>query len=172
MTSWTPLTFGKHAGKTLPQVAFLDPDWLFWAWSEAAFGEQGPLYEEARNVVARAQAIRIPDGPDRRKRVAVYHWQVVRKPRFVDLDVSPEEEAPDQSMLVRTRPVIDLGLLRAISNYDKTGYKLLIAAVKQVLFGFAKYKMTKARAEDFFDEDRNFVRGHAGASPVEKVASP
>ena len=34
---WTEVLFGKHYGLTLPQIAFLDPDWLFWAIQEDAF---------------------------------------------------------------------------------------------------------------------------------------
>jgi hypothetical protein len=29
--AWSTLNFGKHAGKTLPQIVFADPDWFFWA---------------------------------------------------------------------------------------------------------------------------------------------
>jgi len=29
--AWSTLPFGKHKGKTLPQIVFADPDWFFWA---------------------------------------------------------------------------------------------------------------------------------------------
>lgn len=29
--SWTALEFGRHTGRSLPQVMFADPDWFFWA---------------------------------------------------------------------------------------------------------------------------------------------
>jgi len=29
--TWSILKFGKHKGRTLPQVLFQDPDWFFWA---------------------------------------------------------------------------------------------------------------------------------------------
>ena len=28
---WTTLTFGKHDGKTLPEIIIKDADWFFWA---------------------------------------------------------------------------------------------------------------------------------------------
>jgi hypothetical protein len=27
---WTTIPFGKHQGKTLPQIVIDDPDWFFW----------------------------------------------------------------------------------------------------------------------------------------------
>jgi hypothetical protein len=27
---WTTVPFGKHQGKTLPQIVIDDPDWFFW----------------------------------------------------------------------------------------------------------------------------------------------
>lgn len=92
--SYTLLTFGRHAGKNLPQVSFTDADWLFWAWSSGVFGTEGPLYEEARKVVFRAQSIKIPVGADGRKRVGVYHLQEVKtKTKFVTLELVAEEDA-------------------------------------------------------------------------------
>ncbi len=34
---WTELPFGKHKGKTLPQVVFSDPDWFYWAVEKNIF---------------------------------------------------------------------------------------------------------------------------------------
>src|ERR1035441_8332654 len=55
---WTELMFGKHYGKTLPQLAFTDPDYLFWALAEGVFNRYG-LRGEARLVCQRATHIRI-----------------------------------------------------------------------------------------------------------------
>ena len=30
--NWTTINFGKHQGKTLPQVILDDADWFFWAY--------------------------------------------------------------------------------------------------------------------------------------------
>jgi hypothetical protein len=56
--NWTTLNFGKHRGKTLPQIIFDDADWFFWAYEEDLFtGMQAP---EAREIYRRARAVRIP----------------------------------------------------------------------------------------------------------------
>ena len=57
--AWSILPFGKHKGKTLPQIVFTDPDWFFWAMEENVF--KGPLKREAERIDARARAIRIPN---------------------------------------------------------------------------------------------------------------
>ena len=31
---WTTFPFGKHRGKTLPQIILDDPDWFFWILPE------------------------------------------------------------------------------------------------------------------------------------------
>ena len=48
---WTKVPFGKYAGKTLPQIAFIDPDWLFWLIKKADL--YGPLAREAKAVIER-----------------------------------------------------------------------------------------------------------------------
>jgi len=40
---WTTVPFGKHQGKTLPQIVIDDPDWFFWILPEV----YGPLKFEA-----------------------------------------------------------------------------------------------------------------------------
>ena len=58
--SWTSLNFGKHKGKTLPQVMFNDPDWFFWAFEVRVFEQGGLLKSEAARIHAKATSIRIP----------------------------------------------------------------------------------------------------------------
>ena len=58
---WTPLRFGKHKGKTLPQVLFTDPDYFFWAYEDGMLGKHGPeLQVEAHRIHAKATSVRIP----------------------------------------------------------------------------------------------------------------
>ena len=61
---WSAVRFGKHAGKTLPQILFADPDWFFWAVEEAVFKGKGPLEREAADIARKARSIRIPNSTD------------------------------------------------------------------------------------------------------------
>jgi hypothetical protein len=54
--TWTTLSFGRHEGKTLPQIIFDDPDWFFWVLP----GLYGPLKTEADDLARKASKIKIP----------------------------------------------------------------------------------------------------------------
>ena len=47
---WTKLNFGKHEGKTLPQIMFIDADWFFWGWEKKIFNDKGQLKKEAEEL--------------------------------------------------------------------------------------------------------------------------
>ncbi len=47
---WSVVDFGKHQGKTLPQIVFIDPDWFFWAIEESVFSTKGSLRDEAAAI--------------------------------------------------------------------------------------------------------------------------
>jgi len=75
---WTVLSFGKYAGKTLPQILLLDPDWFFWMLPKF----YGQLAEEAQDLARKATAVKIP-GPNRKHRLVEYQYEEAR-----DLSVS------------------------------------------------------------------------------------
>ena len=56
---WTAIGFGKHAGKTLPQIIFDDADWFFWAYEKQAF--KGIQAREAQEIYRRSRSIRVPE---------------------------------------------------------------------------------------------------------------
>lgn len=56
---WLAVNFGQHSGKILPQIAFCDPDWFFWAIEGNVF--KGRLSLEAKEIDAKARSIRIPN---------------------------------------------------------------------------------------------------------------
>ena len=53
--------------------------------------------------------------------------------------------------------VINLEIPFLWKPYCKIGYKILLAEMKDVLFGDSHYKMTKKRCEEFFGDAENFV---------------
>jgi len=58
---WSIVSFGKHRGKTLPQIIFSDPDWFFWAIEKGVFKNKGSLATEAQEVHKKATKIKIPN---------------------------------------------------------------------------------------------------------------
>jgi hypothetical protein len=152
--AWSTVSFGKHKGKTLPQIVFADPDWLFWAIEENVF--KGPLRREAERIDARARAIRIPNNTAGDLE-AEY---LVHPPtgKFGNMEIVPAGRPPHEgSSPACRRNVIDLSVPRNISPYDKLGCRTLVSSAKYVLFGSTSTRMTKERCEAFFDNPANFA---------------
>ena len=163
---WTTLTFGKHKGKTLPQVLFTDPDWFFHSLEERIFVNKGTLAEEARELDHKARNIRIPCkyGED----VVVRYFIHPPTQKFAKMEVIPRNQPTHEgASSTFRRDVIDLSIPRRIKHYDKLGYRNMLSSVKYYLFGTKRARMTKARCEDFFTNDKNFVwkKGSACKNP-------
>lgn len=153
---WTELTFGKYAGRTLPQVAFADPDWLFWAVEEGVFKGASVLRDDATEVYRRAKRIRIPQDVGEQ---LVAEYSVCQKDgRFANVEVVPASRCPHQGSSPTMRlPFFDLSVPRRLCAYDKAGGRALVGALKVYVFGDPDYRLTKERCEAFFDDDSNFV---------------
>lgn len=152
--AWSTLKFGKHIGKTLPQIVFADPDWFFWAIETNVFN--GPLKHESETINVRARAIRIPNNTAGDLQ-AEY---LVHPPtgKFGDMEIVPASRPLHQGSSPAFRmDVIDLSVPRKIASYDKLGCKTLVSCAKCVLFGSSSARMTKERCEMFFDDSTNFV---------------
>jgi hypothetical protein len=144
---WTPLDFGKHAGKTLPQVLFTDPDWFFWAYKEDAFDAQSTdISDEVERIYRRATAIRPP--------------YIEGKSQFVEHLTDPDgvfagiQLAPAGASLGDT--TLNMRFPRSLKKYDKRGYKVLLSDVRHIWFGDPSYRMNRRRAEAFFNDVRWF----------------
>lgn len=152
--AWSEIPFGKHAGKSLPQVALSDPDYIYWALEENAF-KSPCLAAELSEVARKGRRIAIPVNRPPTKRVRYYIDPNVRKLAVVDvIDVT---EGPHVgSSGTRELEFFDLSLPRRLAAYDKTGGRLLVDAIKRHVFGKGFTRLTRARCEAFFDDPVNF----------------
>jgi hypothetical protein len=148
---YTKLWFGCHRGKTLAQIAFQDPDWLFWARENGCF-DCDPLYDEAEWIALCARSIRLPAGAA--GKVAMY--TVDPSGRFAGFELEDAHIRPDGGSPVYLFRHIDLSVPRQLHGYDKGGGKILIREVKACLFGDPAFRMTEARAIAFFQDKSNF----------------
>lgn len=159
--TWTKLNFGKHKGRTLPEVMFRDPDWFYWAYDEGAFAKRGlgteadRIHARASLILPRANAQTHKEDPESELEVEYY----VHRPtgRFGKFSVVPRSRPIHQgsSPAFRGRH-IDFRVPREMADYDKLGSFLFISLLKHHVFGDASYRMTRKRAEAFFDDDSNF----------------
>jgi hypothetical protein len=157
MRSWTVVDFGKYRGKgkTLPQILFSDPDWFFWALGQGVF--KGALATEAAELDRRARNIRVPPDENGNARDAEYLIHASAG-KFGAIDLIPKTQPTHQGGSPALRlDRIDLSVPRRIKGYDKLGYKLLIDALKFHLFGNSNARITKERAERFFEDDSKFI---------------
>jgi hypothetical protein len=147
--AWTIVNFGKHAGKTLPQILLLNPDWFFWMAPKL----YGRLGEEAKDLDRKARAIKIP-GPNQKKLMVEYEYD--ENGRFLGFWFVDPEAPPNSSFCTRSR-YLDLSPTRRRRTYDKQGCHRLILDFRRYYFGPEK-RLTKERCEAFFDNEDNFVK--------------
>ena len=153
---WTPLEFGRHAEKTLPQILFCNPDWFFWAMDEQLFHPRTVLGQQAEELDYKARHIRIParEGPPL---VAQYVFTPQRK--FSHLWLVPSTAPyPDGSNVILRWSVIDLSIPRQQGGpYDKKGYRRLVQELRYLFFGKRNAKLTCQRCAAFYEDPSHFV---------------
>lgn len=154
--NWTSLNFGKHEGKTLPQVLWSDPDWFFWAVESNVFDKRPSLKSEASDLSSKARRIKIPDGIEDDPEVE-YLVHIPSEKFGTFYIVNADKPVHQGSSPAYRQIVIDLTIPRSIANYDKTGYKLFLQSLKFYIFGSSSARITKKRAEDFYSEPANFA---------------
>jgi hypothetical protein len=146
---------GKYAGRSLPQILFLDPDYFFWAVENKVF--QGRLATEAAKLSWKARHIKIPK-PDPENWCVEYFFTPENKFSWYQF-VDPERARHVGSSITSRSKHIDMSVARESCRYDKRGYKRFIKNLKRHLFGNSATKMTAQRCEEFFDDRDNFGSG-------------
>lgn len=152
--NWTQLSFGKHEGKTLPQVMFEDADWFFDGYEKGYFKYRLPL--EAVEIYRRSRSIRVPQQDGQRMLVEY----IIHKPNGKFGTMHLIKATPGLQHLY-VSPLIDFYVPKAQAGYDKLGYKNFVFALKGILFGDPDRDMTKVDCEKFFNDDDNFDLAYA-----------
>lgn len=151
---WITIDFGKHEGKTLPQVLFTDPDWFFWSMDKGIWKNKNSfLQEQFYFIYERAKKIAIPDNESddlvieyNLSNGSVYGFDIVKK------------DAPRHTGSTRTfrKPLLNLKITREQKGYDKQGYKHFISDFKSKILKNPKIRFTKKVCESFFEDESNF----------------
>lgn len=113
--SWTILDFGKHKGKTLPQIIFADPDWFFWAIDENIYSKKAVLVNESKELYQKARNIRVPQKDKIEKMLAEY---AIHPPtgKFANMELVPNSRPHHEgSTSTFRKSVIDLRTPREIA---------------------------------------------------------
>jgi len=154
--AWTELNFGKHSGKTLPQVIFIDVDWFFHSIDENYWRTRKEYINEVKELFNKVRKIRIPQTEGTERKEAEYSIHPSYN-TFSNMEIVPITKPPHQgSTMTFRKNVIDLMVPRTISQYDKSGNKRMIKILKHYVFGDENIRLTKAKCESFFDNPDNF----------------
>ena len=145
------LNFGRHEGQSLAVTVFNDPAWFHWALQNRVFLERGgPLLQcEAEAIWLKARNIKLrEDEPDNGEpRISISAITNRNLPMFGQFLFEPQENCILKS-------VLDLGYV-CVAQGDKTGNKLLIKAIKRMVFGKST-RVTDEMIEQFFSDPNNF----------------
>lgn len=153
---WTKLDFGRHKGKTLPQVMFADPDWFFWAYSEKVFDKKSSaIKKESEEIYKKSRNIKIPHNSNNDKEIEY----ILNYPDFIFANFQIVDKSKPMhegsSPTIRSNH-IDMAFPREQKRYDKKGCKLFINSLKPIFFDNSVKVFNKKRCEDFFDNQNNF----------------
>src|SRR5262245_20324937 len=144
---WSEVYFGKHKGKTLPQILLSDPDWFFWAIEKNAFKNRRVLQSETEDLDYKARNIKIPNNNDGTLVVEyVVHQPTGKLSSFHIVQAS----RPHEGSTLRF-PVIDMSVPRRMADYDKLGYKHFLSSLKFYVFGNESARLTRKKCEAFFN---------------------
>jgi len=157
MSEWSVLRFSKYKEKSLPQIIFQDPGWFFWAIDKSIFNpEINPMLAfQARLLFKKATHIKPPFLG--KGRPVVQYFVNQRSGKFSHIKVVSDTIMPSElgGAPLLTKTVIDWSIPRNLNFYDRAGTESIVRQSKVLFFG-VDFQMSRARAEDFFDKDRNF----------------
>jgi len=146
MTRWTPLRFGKHIGKTLPQVICSDPSWFIWAIRKNIFRDE--LAREAALLHRRLQGI---INPKRRPERWVVEHRYDFERKFTGFDIVKRTENP----YLKYNSQSDFFNIDSIGIRHRGEWKNFVRDFRHCFFGGEN--MTKERCEVFFSDESHFI---------------
>lgn len=156
------LTFGKHKGKTLEWLFFNDPGYVWWL-EEQFYGNPGIMPHSERGrfkaLLKKASHLKIP---------GVCPWCKERPVTRMVLTAQASGEGlagvsfdceqcrpPSTAKSISARP--GFRTPDFYREYDKSGGKFMVKAIKQAYFGDGSYPMTQKRIDAFWDNSDNFA---------------
>ncbi|MBO6701102.1 MAG: hypothetical protein JJ921_02100 [Pseudomonadales bacterium] len=153
---WLPMCFGKHKGRTLPQIMFVDADWFYWCVEEGVFKNSQPeVRRQARRIYDCSRSIAIPERLGRD--MVVEHYLHPYDGYYDHFNIVPRTLPPHvgESRTYRS-DVIDMHAPREHHSMDKLGFRNFIWSLKSEFFDDPSYVMNKKRSEAFFNDLSNF----------------
>lgn len=152
---WFTLDFGRYAGKSLPQVMFTNPDWVFWAVENDVFKRYPSLLSQVKDIAMKATRIKVPQSGDEILVVEHYVHRPTKKYSHFNLVPISTPLHPGPSQAYR-QDVIDLSFARQICPNDKTGNRNIVWSLKQAYSRDKPTRMNRERCDAFFSSSGHF----------------
>lgn len=144
------IPFGRHAGRPLPQVALMDPDYFFKMCAEPC--PIWPSMEFARQARFLNCAMRSIAPPDRFGACGTHVAYHACRGTFFGVSLVPSQMidfvVPRGSVVL---PYFDLSVARELCPYDREGPRVLVQQMLLAIYGRPR-KRTKRFCIDFFME--------------------
>ena len=157
MSNWLDLRFTKYKGRSLPEIIFLDPNWFFWSCEQKIFKANinEMLVSQADSLFKKATHIKPPFIG--KGRPVVQYFVNQRNGKFAQIKVVSDTIMPSELGVtpIFTKTAIDWSIPRNLNFNDKEGTESIVRRTKILYFG-VDFHMSRARAEEFFDDDRRF----------------
>jgi hypothetical protein len=151
---WSIINFGRHEGKSFPQILLCDPDWFFWAMDRGVFENRPNLLPEATRLAVMAKHIKIPR-PN--PQVWQIRYVISHDEKFLTFEIVENGIEYYLEMYVVLDDHLDLSFPRRLKTYDKLGYRLFLRKFRYYFFGSERAPLTKKRCEEFFEDRSNFL---------------
>lgn len=156
------IRFGKHEGKTMEWLFFNNPGYCYWMENKGIHQDSNKFNacerRELERLFRRANHLKIPgeciwckQGKSITRMAMIMHYSG----GLTDVGFDCDDCNPGGSGWIFTRPAFRTPDI--FRNYDKTGGKVLVRAIKYAYFGDSSYRMTPKRLEEFWDNDDHFV---------------
>jgi len=148
---WSTLKFGKHEGRSLPQIILTDPDWFYWAYGSSIFRE--PLDEEAAEIASSASAIKIPKKDWQNWRI---HYQLSPDFKLLDFSIIDSQTASQLPPNAIICTHLDLSLPARLRDYGRRlRYDLMLKSFGN--YYFEGSEPSRWDCEGFFHNFTNFL---------------
>jgi hypothetical protein len=155
------LRFGKHKGRTVEWLFFNDPGYVYWM-VEQGIDKDTKWFNvhqqsEFEALIRKASHIRIPGICSwcRQEPVTRMFLTVHTSGGLACVDFDCDNCAPEGRGSVALPP--GFWTPDFFRNYDKTGAKFLVDAIKSRMFGSRSHRMTEKRITEFWSNNDNFV---------------
>lgn len=154
---WHRLPSGPHAGQTVPEVFFRDPDYVLDGFEAGDFN--AAVLAEAAEVCRLATHIRVPRGEDEEHEVAVFYHLLPDGSfgGFVIAAKSDPRLTEFQKYAAACSAGLDVTVPRRIAPSDARATKGMVEAVLWHYFGDPHRQLSAAECEAFFENEENFL---------------